>query len=182
MREIWAGIEEHLRLLAPECHAALPPGANAEQIEQLESMLGVAMPEDVKQSYLIHDGSGGKWFLPAGELLSLRGIAENWYAWHDLIENGELDDSVAEPEGPIQPDWWNLKWFPVTHSGSGDHDCIDTDPAEGGISGQVIGFSHETGPERVLAVGFREYLSDYADRLAAGEFRFDADGLQGDPG
>jgi len=178
MGEIWARIEEHLQLLAPECHAALPPGASADRIEQLESMLDITLPDDVRASWMIHDGSGEKWILPGGELLSLRGIVEQWYVWHDLIGNGELDDSVAEPHGPIQPLWWNLKWFPVTNNGGGDHHCVDTDPAPGGEVGQIIAFGHDVGPECVLAGSFREYLLDYADRLAAGEYHFDEDGVK----
>jgi cell wall assembly regulator SMI1 len=51
--------------------------------------------------------------------------------------------------------------------------CIDMDPAQGGQVGQVIDTSNEVGPLRVLAIGFREYLSQYVDDLGAGKFWYD---------
>ena len=88
--------------------------------------------------------------------------------WKELVEEGSFDDEESEPEGPIRKVHYHLKWIPLTHDGGGDHTLIDLAPAEGGQVGQLIDFSHETGPEGVAAPGLAEYLSVLADGFESG--------------
>ena len=46
---------------------------------------------------------------------------------------------------------------------------LDLDPAEGGVRGQIIEFSHEVGPCAVLARSWSEWLAGIADRYESGE-------------
>ena len=68
----------------------------------------------------------------------------------------------SEPEGPIQTDWWNNAWLPLTENDDGDYVCLDFAPAAGGTVGQIIDWSHELGATRVLANSFGEWLAKLA--------------------
>jgi cell wall assembly regulator SMI1 len=97
--------------------------------------------------------------------------------WQSHVTAGLWDGVTTRPEGAIRPVHWNTRWVPISHNNGGDHQCIDLDPARGGTVGQVIQFSHEVGPVRVLAVGFGAWLRTYAEELDAGHYRYDPDEL-----
>lgn len=59
VREVWARIEAVLRPNAPNLLAVLPAGASPEAIAAAEQRLGFRFPADVRDSYAVHDGSGG---------------------------------------------------------------------------------------------------------------------------
>lgn len=173
MRDVWERIE---RNIGPQKRSKLAPGASPDEVAQLESRLGVALPEDVRASYAIHNGAGYEWILPGVELLSLEGIYGEWNTWRELLQGGGLDGFESKPQGPIKRDWWNLRWIPFSHDGGGNHCCIDLDPAANGVIGQVIDFDHDFGPRRVLAPSLRAYLEWFASELESGRIRFDSAG------
>ncbi|MBN9120053.1 MAG: SMI1/KNR4 family protein [Planctomycetes bacterium] len=183
MRDVWARIGAAARAMAPGRFPPLPAGAPPEAIAAAEVRLGFPLPADVRESYAVHDGSGGADVLPhaafgliAVPLLSLDESLRDREMWLSWREGGAFERRSARPHGPIRPEWWCPRWFPVTWDGGGDHLCIDLAPAPGGADGQVIYFSHEVGPLEVVAVSWRRYLEDYASALEAGRLRFDGDG------
>jgi cell wall assembly regulator SMI1 len=184
MLEIWRRIETSLGASAPDLLARLPDGASAASIDAIEKLLGFELPADVRESYLVHDGSGGAGILPQDdygrvngvEAFSLKEAFDERAMWVKLLNMGEFKGNRANPKGPIKEGWWNPLWLPVTSNGGGDHLCIDLDPAPGGEVGQVIDFSHETGPRSVVAPGWRAFLEGYAAELEAGRLTFDSDG------
>lgn len=154
---------------------SLPAGASAEDINRAEWAIGLRFPDDLRASYLLHDGSGGYGIFPWGyAFLSLRELVREWRQNRDLLAG---HDRATDPSGPIRPVHWNPNWIPVGSNQSGDYDCIDLDPAPGGTIGQVIRFNHEVGPTRVAATGIGPWVAEYADRLAAGADRYDSDSL-----
>ncbi|WP_156441033.1 SMI1/KNR4 family protein [Burkholderia sp. ABCPW 14] len=50
---------------------------------------------------------------------------------------------TSETDQVIKDDWYNLKWIPFTHDGSGIRLCLNLDPAEGGTLGQVVRIWHD---------------------------------------
>ncbi|KWE64809.1 hypothetical protein WL77_20605 [Burkholderia ubonensis] len=74
---------------------------------------------------------------------------------------GERADALVaiEPEPGIRGDWYNLKWIPLTHNGSGDHLCVDLDPDEGGRIGQVIRVWHDSPERELVAKRVGEWLA-----------------------
>lgn len=180
MRDVWSRIEAGLRAIAADRLLVWPAGASPEAISAAEGCLGISFPQDLRDSYAVHDGSGEADILPhstmtliAVPLLSLDEVVRTWQMWLDFLRPPGFDDSRASPQGPIQAKWWNPRWVPVTWDGGGDHLCIDLDPAPGGVSGQVIYFSHEVGPVEVVAASWRAYLEGYAADLTSGRFRFE---------
>jgi cell wall assembly regulator SMI1 len=62
----WQRIEVALRQrMAPEM-PVLPPGAAPEIVSRVEAQIGIRLPEPVRQSYLVHDGSNGLWICDQG--------------------------------------------------------------------------------------------------------------------
>ena len=164
----WKRIDGWLTKNAPSLMARMGNGANPEAIAKAEATLGVEFPDAMRASYAVHDGSGEVSLFPSGDYLSLDEMLGQYKTWKELVEEGGWEGEESEPEGPIQKVHYHLKWIPLTHNGGGDHTLIDLAPAEGGKVGQLIDFSHESGPEGIAAVGLAEYLNYLADGLEAG--------------
>jgi cell wall assembly regulator SMI1 len=167
MDELWKRIDTWLQVNGMPIHAALGAGASPAAIRRAEARLQVRLPDDVRASYAVHDGSGFCALLPF-PLLSLQRMVQEWTNWRELRQQGTFKGAESTPEGPIKTDWWNVRWIPFTHDGGGNHQCLDLDPAPGGNAGQVINFDHEVGATGVLAPSFRAYLAAFADDLEAG--------------
>ena len=170
----WKRIEAWLAANAPPVLASLQAGASAEEIGQLERVLGVTLPDDVKASYRIHDGQGegSAGLTEEGDLLPLAQIARAWSSWQQLAVAGSFDMAESQPSGPIKTQWWNLRWIPFTHDGSGNHLCLDLDPAPGGTPGQVITMWHDDARRKIVAASFSLWLAHFADQLEAGDYAY----------
>jgi cell wall assembly regulator SMI1 len=95
---------------------------------------------------------------------------DEWRVWKELLDGGDFDDSSSKPDGPIQTDWWNPKWIPLSYNGSGDHHCLDLDPAPGGQVGQIITVWHDWEHREVIASNFQAWLEQFADDLESGKY------------
>lgn len=178
MRDVWARIDQWIEANAPEAAEGLDTGAYDTEIAETEAFLGITFPQEVRNSYAIHNGQPNRdapGALPGGEFLSLQRICDEWGIWKGLLDSGTFADSKSQPSGPIREDWWHPAWIPITHDGSGNHYCLDFAPAEGGTVGQVIKFWHDD-PERiVVATGLRAWLEAYAGELESGEYVYSDD-------
>lgn len=134
MLDIWNRIHSWLENNAPAILNDLQSGATEEEIKTAESFLGVEFPQDVRDYFQIHNGQfGNKPFVEPWEFLSLNAIIEEWKIWKDILDAGDFDDARSEPDLGIRADWWTPKWIPLTYDGSGNHHCLDLDPASSGI-------------------------------------------------
>lgn len=133
-----------------------------------EQFLGVQFPEDVRSSYLRHNGNGllfGTW-----AWLSLNGIRSEWSCWKGLLDSGTFDGRKTTTKGSkVKNDWWNPAWIPIEVCGS-DSLCLDLAPGPKGRVGQMIQMWHDLDQRPVEAASFREYLSAYADQLERGDY------------
>jgi uncharacterized protein YjbI with pentapeptide repeats/cell wall assembly regulator SMI1 len=160
--EAWKRIDDTVRFLDPEESRSLPAGASPEDLERVEKEIGVSLPEAFRQAYLLHNGSNqisvcpNAFFLPVVATETSRGILEAWLAMCEIGE--EFKDERSKPNGPIRTVHWHPKWVPFADNEGGDYVCLDFAPENGGKVGQVIDWSHEIGPERVLAGSFAEWL------------------------
>lgn len=154
-----------------------PPGLPEATIRAAETAMGLELPEDVRESYLIHDGSRRGSFLilfERGYLLSLTAneesepVVEAWKAMCEIA--AEYGDVAGEITGPIRNTFWSPRWVPLTCDWESHAVCIDLDPAPGGRVGQVIMRRREA-DAWVLAPSWGDWLSRYAAALEAGEYR-----------
>jgi cell wall assembly regulator SMI1 len=177
MKAIWDRIHVWLSANAPEVLKSLRPGATDEQLRAAEAEMGVALPDDVKACYRIHDGQrckkGEMWpptFLYGLEWETLSDILNLWRGMKGLVDDGTFGRWRSIPKGPIRTDWWHPAWIPLTsdHHGAGHY--LDLDPAAGGNVGQIIFWQNDDPGRYVESSSFTTWLAHFADELEAGNY------------
>jgi cell wall assembly regulator SMI1 len=172
IEELWTRLETWLDANAPALVPTLQPGASEAEIQQTEAFLCVQFPDDFKASYRIHNGQENyaDGLLYGREFLSLERIRDEWKVWKELLDGGDFEGSKSQPSGPIRDDWWNAQWIPITYDGSGNHDCLDLNPAEGGHIGQVIDFWHDESSREIKASSFTAWLATFVEGCENGTY------------
>jgi cell wall assembly regulator SMI1 len=177
MQIVWHRIEHWLSVHAPELRGTLAPGASLDTIRRVERTLGLVLPADVVESYLVHDGQtsdqGG--LFESWPLMPLDRCLMEWHALSDVWAPGEVEDLEVRPDPGIQPVWWSTKWLPLTDSGAGDTHALDLFPTSSGTFGQIIEVLHDDGRRRLLSPSFGSWLRTLADDLEKGLYFYSAD-------
>jgi molybdopterin molybdotransferase len=165
LRETWQQLEAAFAADASRLPGGLNGPASDDEIAALQTALGTRLPDAFADSLRIHDGQAdsGDEFSGSDALLSSREILAQWRIWKGLVDGGDFDGVESEPDPGIGDDWYNLKWIPFTHDGSGNHLCIDLAPAEGGFAGQVIRVWHDDARRERIAGSFSEWLARVAE-------------------
>ena len=163
----WRRIVAWLAGNAPDLAGKMHPGATPEAIAQVEASMGIKLPDAVRASYLLHDGSGIIRLFPPGFYLTLEQMASQGAMMRQNLEEGWFEGLEYDPKGPIRKVSYHPSWIPLTDNG-GNFTFVDLEPDDGGVIGQLVNFGRETGPEDVAASGVAEYLEYLADGLEAG--------------
>lgn len=167
--DCWARIEAWLAANVQEAVPLLPAGATSAALATAEKTLGYALPGDLQEFLVIHDGSAHLWLHDRGEFMAFDAILAAWDQEFDLWGDGN-NDEWARPEGPIQKKWFTRKWLPILDARTGDYVCIDLDPPEGGKMGQLITWRHDGGPGGVIAASLAELLAEFVAELDEGRY------------
>ncbi|MBD2328788.1 SMI1/KNR4 family protein [Alkalinema sp. FACHB-956] len=174
LHRIWQRIEDCLQENIPSAWEGLNPPATEEAIIALEQALNIRLPDDVRDSYLRHNGqdSQAPWIFAGWEWHSIERIQEEWTSWNEVLEDGAIDDIENDGDGQIfRKDWWHPKWIPLTSDpGGGNHQCLDLAPGPQGTMGQIITMWHDDADRRLLANSFTDFLEQFANGLEAGEY------------
>ncbi|MFJ8459421.1 SMI1/KNR4 family protein [Lysinibacillus xylanilyticus] len=137
----------------------LQSGAIDEEFQLLEDTLGVILPEEMKSFYRVYNGQvwelGANPFVKNLTLSPTSEIIDNWFF---LQEEFDPDDLEPDIEKELKPFLWNSKWIPIAVNGGGDYLCIDTDPSEAGVVGQVLYFWHDWGNRSIKAKNIFEFI------------------------
>ena len=80
---LWGQITAWHEANTPEGTLTLAEGASEEEIRAFEMEFGFQLPDDLRTSFAIHNGSGDRFFLHFGELLSLEKVLEQWRMYKD---------------------------------------------------------------------------------------------------
>lgn len=152
---IWNWIEAWLSIAAPESLAHLFPGATKQQVQAVEAALGFPLPEDLKASWTLHNGTaafffGGWGFLP----------------FEHMLQEYQLERTFED---------WPPTYLPFASDGAGGSLCIDLDGSKGEQMGRIVFFDHEPG-ERVVAPSFWLLMAGFVNDLEDGEYGVDASG------
>ena len=154
MKAVWKRIHTWLDATAPAGYGNLRPGTTAEEIRAAEKALGMKLPAEVKASYRIHDGQEMEPGLIGGEgwvLSPLQEVVKNWQAIQD---NGKQTPRV-----------------PIAWIGTGDYVFLNLDPSADDSGRLMIQRRDSDNPDH-LALSFRAWLEDFADKLEEGEFAY----------
>ncbi|OXJ08315.1 SMI1/KNR4 family protein [Burkholderia sp. AU6039] len=164
VRESWQRIEGWIAADPARLPGGLNGPAPEHAIAALHAALGTTLPDDLLESLRLHDGQADPdtVFAEGDAMLSAHEIGAQWSIWNKLVSGGDFDDMTSDPAAGIRDDWYNLKWIPFTHDGSGNHLCVDLDPAEGGTVGQVIRVWHDDEQRERIASSFAEWLARVA--------------------
>ena len=181
MHEIWTRLEDWLAAHAPLLLPDLNPGATEAELSRLAATIGAELPADFLAFYRVHDGQRGDagGLYEAEELLSVGRMLDEWTVWNDLLRQRTFDGAYSAAPAGVKDNWWNPRWLPLTYDGSGNHCCLDLDPAPGGTYGQVIRMWHDDDERPLLAPSFRAWIMRYVVGLEAGRYAYlaDYDGL-----
>lgn len=181
MTEIWKSIESKLAEIAPDILDNLNDGVTDVEVEDLERLINVKLPIDFVEFYKIHNGqaAGSAGIIEREELLSFERIKDEWQVWKDLLDSKDFEDNngpyTSTPDNGIKNDWWNALWIPITYDGSGNHYCLDLDPANQGNYGQIIRMWHDDAQRSLAANSFKEWITDYKNKLVGEQLVFSED-------
>jgi len=172
IKELWDQIKTWLNKHAPHLINELKSAATRQDIIELETLVGANLPEDYVQFIMMHNGQNreSEGIIDTEEVLSIERIIDEWKVWKDLLDSGEFNDYKSKPSKGVKDDWWNSKWIPITYDGSGNHYCLDLDPAAGGKVGQVIRMWHDDSERKLMSSSFLEWMADYVTALKKGKF------------
>lgn len=175
MKMTWQRVERWLELNAPEIKADLGQGVSEKKVHDVAETIGVMLPDDVRESYLIHDGQQGNAppLMGEWEVFDLDHMIRQWQLMKQLFDAGEFEGAEAEARGPVRAVWWSTKWIPICGNGAGDLYCVDVDPLSSGIVGQIVVFRHVSGEREKLADSWQGLLDQFGNELEEGKYRVD---------
>ncbi|MGN7400783.1 SMI1/KNR4 family protein [Cytobacillus praedii] len=138
----------------------LQSGASDEELQLIEDILGVKLPDEMKSFYRVYNGQdwepGVNSFVRNLTLSPASEIINNWCFLQEEFDPD--DDLELDFEKELKPFLWNSKWIPIAVNGGGDYLCIDTDPSDAGVAGQVLYFWHDWGNRSVEAINIFEFI------------------------
>lgn len=170
MQHYWDRVTARLSELGCLAEMNILSGATETELQDLESHLGVQLPEALRAFLKVHNGQGEGAGIAFGfQLLSTQEIRQQWDNWRSIDEE-EMNRDCADfmgssPEGFIKAMYCNKKWIPITHDWGGNHIGIDFDPDEKGHNGQVIAFGRDEDIKRVIAGGFPAFVVQLVEFL-----------------
>jgi cell wall assembly regulator SMI1 len=175
MQDIWNRFEAWLDKNANQLLDDLNEGVDPELFESLERMMGVAMPDDFKEFYSIHNGQDAASedrLFGVEELYSVERMLEERKKWKTRFDAGEFDDLESEPDDAIRSEWWNPYWLPITGDGNGNHYCIDFAPTRDGQLGQIIRMLSNHPKRKLVAPSLRQWMETYLIELEKGLYNY----------
>ncbi|KAG8217270.1 hypothetical protein J3R82DRAFT_5363 [Butyriboletus roseoflavus] len=184
----WNRIKIWLAREYPELGDTLNYGILPQDLAQIEMQFGFALPQAVRESYLVVDGQEAESSAGCSEglffglsLLPLEDVLEEWRFWREVDDdpatgaNPRLRDLMQSiPDGWIRKEYSQRGWIPLVVDKAGNYIGVDLNPGEGGSVGQVIVFGRDFDSKVVLwrgdgLGGWARWLSNFADELESGE-------------
>ena len=159
--------------------------AKEAQILSVEKETGMLLPSDYKQFLLVHNGENGVDSIlgDGNALFSCEGILKqyqmelsnlNMSPSSHLANIKEWKEQVADNriavKGAVKPCDANVKWLPLSCMNGDVFRYLDFDPAQGGVTGQIIEVDYEGVRWEVLASSFTNLLEIHAANLENGQF------------
>ncbi len=179
MEQYLKRFDNWLQINAPHLLSIINLGATKADIDKLEKVINKKLPDDFVNFYRIYNGQdeekSREGLINSEELLSIDSIVKQWLCWKGLLDDGTFEDITSEPDDGVKNDWWNPLWIPFTNDGSGNHICIDLDPATNGNVGQVMRMWHDSGYRELYATSFSDYISNYITSLENGKYIYAKD-------
>jgi cell wall assembly regulator SMI1 len=175
----WGRISDWVAGHVPEL--VLCGGLAPSRLAEFEGEVGQRLPDDVRESYALHDGqASGPSLLFGCQLMCLLDDEVDsslgyWRHWADVRRSLREDELAmldaacsSSPSGAVRLAYSDAGWVPLTVSGANDHIGVDLAPGPRGTWGQVVTFGRDVEDKVVLAASWAHLLEDVADELCAG--------------
>ena len=159
-------LDEWLRQNRSEYYAQLRPGLSPDELRQLESELGVSLPDGLAALLQWRNGQSADCYSSFYYNSQLMGAPEILSARETLNELVECGDQAES--------WWSPTWVPFLDNGGGAHHCVETAPGEN--AGNVIEFWHDLDERPVAFPSIDSWGTLFAESLEAGLWLVDNDG------
>ena len=156
----------------PKIAYSLRPPASDDQLDGLERLTGIRLPQHFRQLYKIANGQAEDCALfPDGyELMPLENIQNTWLMLKNMYDSNHEMRLEGEEDGPVRNLWWHPRWIPFAFQVSGDHYCIDMHPGYEGCEGQVIEFIHDDEPRPLLGSSLGDFIRQFDEGIHTGKF------------
>ncbi|HLW65172.1 MAG TPA: SMI1/KNR4 family protein [Gemmataceae bacterium] len=177
---LWKRIESALSEVLPDpSKIRLAAAATEDAIRNLETTIGIQLPEDLRASLRVHNGQtdcNAVSFCNDGRLLSVTGIADTWFLFRRIIEEQREQPADLNPSFALE-EWWNTSWVPFAECDA-ENLCVNMDPTVRGTAkfGAVIRHLRSDTFESV-APSFGDWLDWVARRIERSAFTVDEDGF-----
>lgn len=185
--DTWARLESWLARKMPRMLKHLNPGATDYELEELEGVLGLKLPADLRLFYSIHNGQNlasetglfyGMYPRPLAD------IARYYRHFDDTLSlqiamADNLEDLLAHTDQAKnrQKQMPNYLWLPFASSQQEFNAgmlCLDLDPHSDGVEGQVIAAGNLQ-HKFVLADNFATFFQWLVDNLENDNFHISQD-------
>ncbi|MDR1317298.1 MAG: SMI1/KNR4 family protein [Spirochaetales bacterium] len=174
----WKTIDNFLIKNNNAIYNSLLGPADEKEINNLENIANVKLPDAFKESLLIHNGqdenNGIITFIDYQKLLSVHEMVKDYKMFCGLFEN-EIIDFIKPDECKYIKNYYiyNNKWLKITESNS-DGLIMDFDPAEKGRVGQIFFRPHDDNPaDKIIAETYEEWLKIICERLETGLYEIE---------
>ncbi|AUD04090.1 SMI1/KNR4 family protein [Spirosoma pollinicola] len=181
MNDYWIAIREQVNAILPALATSFNPPASDDQIDFLEKVLNVSLP----QSFITYlkTFNGQHQIEPPFEplilgynyLFSVNEILNNWSCYVDLFDDDPKIDFLVENK--VQPVYWDRGWIPFAgFNGGSSLLCIDLNPGRNGYRGQIIQYFHACDLEAddiVKAASFDDFSEILLARLTTHQYEID---------
>jgi cell wall assembly regulator SMI1 len=113
-------------------------GATLDEIRAFEDKIDVVLAEEVRESFLLCNGSEGCGLSFFGNINPLSEMLSIWNAWQGYIRQGPDWPPFPETLPPGIKRAWSRARIPISDNMDGNYVVGDMDPTETGIAGQVF--------------------------------------------
>ncbi|KAG1736776.1 hypothetical protein EDB19DRAFT_1020025 [Suillus lakei] len=188
LENTWNRLKLWLAREYPELGDTLNYGILPQDLAQIEMQFGFALPQAVRESYLVVDGQEAESSAGCSEglffglsLLPLETVFEEWRFWREVDDdpqtgsNPHLRDIMRSiPDGYVRKEYSQRGWIPLVVDKAGNYIGVDLNPDKDGSMGQVIVFGREFDTKIVLwhgdgPGGWARWLANFVDELESGE-------------
>jgi len=179
VRTAWREIDAWLEKHAPQIFESMHDGAEQSQLDRFKKDTGIVLPEDLLESYRMHDGQGSH--------DNAAGLFDGWYyapfstLYEEWRRQENLDDELSDFElrGPLKRRYYSKLNVPFALDHGGNYLGLDLDPGAGGHVGQIINYGGDELVRYVLAPSLASFLSSFAEDLRHGRYQVEEqDGAQ----
>lgn len=187
--ELWSDYVAWLKANVPLAYENLAPPATDAQIEAVERVTGVSLPDALKHVWRLNDGQRETMIattkspavpcIPTLSFLSTAKVIEVWAQW-DELRKSETPSSLASLDqaarsvfpGKVRPLYTHPAWIPLWSDPTrSDYIGLDLDPDERGTRGQIINFGRDEERHAVFADDLDGLLAILLEEVKSGAWR-----------